>query len=460
MAGVTDFSDLAALLQDQQEQYLLSNPYYLGAAGIAKAGNTAGYDMPAWQKLLAGAVAGLGGGFLKGVGERQAEEKSTALASAFAEALETPKDKRDEIYAQNPDLKKMSAQMEMVEKTRERELSDFFVKEKQKQLAAALYDPPKTRERMDGPNLIQEQLNPITREWTQYGAGPRFKATPDSVTINNDKNEVPEAARSIVVEQLAKTLGMETSDPRLSAVSSDFRLVNMLNKLDSSQDVTNRFDANKADKDAMAQVLGYEPVKPGVGKLTPEEARKFHEKLGTTAKLVAQVEQLGAGDLDAITGMEAAQQKALSAFMFESLRGYNGSGAAQSAQEVESSKAMMPLAAAGNLLGAFKAGALGQDQKQLSKFLAKVFQENADYELLAAGLRRSSRPLDTYPKTLLETYGLSTPTPTGGPAVPPPGGAPAASPTQTPPPSGPYGPKVTLKNGGTATWDGQGYRPD
>lgn len=34
--------------------------------------------------------------------------------------------------------------------------------------------PPITRTRMDGPNEVQEQFNPATKTWEQYGQGPRF----------------------------------------------------------------------------------------------------------------------------------------------------------------------------------------------------------------------------------------------------------------------------------------------
>lgn len=453
--------DLATLLLQDQNAYKTENPFYSAGTGLLGATVVpVGADVSPWEKLLIGALAGFGGGVLQGVGKTQAQSENTNKLSGLASLLGASSTDRQGIVSKNPELAQYEGLLEINEALDKAALTKLEKQEKIKDIAKSLSDP-EMRTRISGSDEIQEERRydpkSDTFSWVSIGQGPRFKPTPDSVTINAEKNAVPEAAQGLVAERLAAALGLDASDPRVSSAATDFRVANFLRGIDSAEDINTRAADSRKEKQAIGSIFGYEPIKEGIGRLTDSEAAKYREKASLTNSLVNQLAEMASGDLSALSGMEASQQKALSAAIFNALRQRTGSGAALSPAEVEMIEAMKPAAAAGNLAGAIKAGLLNRDQKALAKYLQERFQEDLDSELFGLGLRRSSRKLESYPAEMLQRYGLSA-TPQPAAAGPVPGATPAASPTQTPPPNGQM--RVMLKDGGTATWDGQGYRRD
>lgn len=118
MASITD---LATILAEQDDYYAKTDPFLLGAQGLYSGAKGMGeYNLKPWEKLLAGALTGLGGGLMQGIGTARVQQKQTALADSLSTLLEDPS-RKDEVLAANPDAAKFMPSIQIAQKQRQQE---------------------------------------------------------------------------------------------------------------------------------------------------------------------------------------------------------------------------------------------------------------------------------------------------------------------------------------------------
>lgn len=443
MASLTD---LATILAEQDDYYAKNDPFLQGSQALyGGLKNIQDYNLSPWEKIAAGLVAGIGGGLMNGVGTARVDSKKQALAKSLSDLM-TGADS-DAIVKENPDAAKFLPTIQIARKQREMDSAAKLAEVLQSEEIKRRYAKPDVVEVGVGGRAKQKiMIDPYTGE----RLGDIGEAIPmDRPTVIHTGGGGADASASPQQQAaLVRIMAGEKLTPEdMAALASKPSLVRMALGDQNSDSVSERFNKSLSNKEALSQIFGYEPVKPGT-MLQPQIAKEYSKAVADNAKLQQILDQLGSGNLGAITGLDAAENAALSARLFNALRKETGSGAALSAGETAAIKAMMPIAASSDLTGSIKAGLLHMDQKELAKKLKERAQNDIDVELFGLGQKRSARPLETYPADLLKQFNVAVPatTPgTYGSSVT--GGA-----------SPPYGSTVTLKDGSTATWDGKGYR--
>lgn len=446
MASLTD---LATILAEQDDYYAKNDPFLQGSQALyGGLKNIQDYNLSPWEKIAAGLVAGIGGGLMNGVGTARVDSKKQALAKSLSDLM-TGADS-DAIVRENPDAAKFLPTIQIARKQREMDSAAKLAEVLQSEEIKRRYAKPDVVEVGVGGRAKQKiMIDPYTGE----RLGNIGEAIPmDRPTVihtgGGGEKFVLDPRQSAAVAKLIGNKPLTEEDQAILA--TDRRLASMALGEGRADAVGARFEQAADARAALSSVFGYSSIKPGY-KIPPELAKKYAERVADTALLQQLLSQAAQGDLSAVTGIDAAKAAALNARLFTVGRKKSGSGAGLTAGEAESIKAMQPIAAAGDLLGAIKAAALDRDQGKLAQILKEEAQNDIDYEMFALGLARDSRPLHTYPEDLRKQFGVEIPA-SMLPATTP--GTYGSSATGSRSPK--IGDRVQTRTG-YAIWDGTGY---
>ena len=384
---MSDIIDLLAaqLLKDNAST---NNPYAGAAAGIdSMLGTIPQYNMKPWEALLAGALGGFASGALKGYGESSQNKKTSEITQKLLAAFDAQGGIDTSVIAQTPEIAKYAPLIELND-LQEKNEEQKALRKLTTELAAK---GPKMLTMQEGMDSVTYAQDPLSGTLTEVARGPKFKPSAS-----------PGEANQKLLDALVNSGNL---DPSIAgAVDSQRDLETALRAIGQAG-LQNRFNTNKTVERRKSSLFGYEPLDQSF-MLQPSELDDLRNKVGSTQEVISKLETLAGQDLTQIAGRDSATQQATAAMMFQAFRNKTGSGANLTKNEESLIKAMMPKLAAGDLVGAITAGALGRDQNQFSKDLQVLLQEGLDIDLFSRGLRRKSRDVSTYPQKLRETMGL------------------------------------------------------
>lgn len=374
---------IRALLEDQSNELLLS-PAYTTGVGLRKSlGSLADYKLKPWEAVLAGALTGLAGGALEGIGRSTAESRNEAVTSKLLSALGSSGPDRLSALEGDPETSKYATLLKLQEvadkQALELGLSEY--EQKQKLQQALEMQHPKydiTELGAGGRNKQVNAINPYTLEATPLGS-------PVPIDSPNPGGFGAQPANQEFVQGLVSK-GLIDSD-----VARNIRTNNDVDDALRSmglEGVANRAKETKEIAERTVSLPGYVQEDKSY-KLTPDEAKELRTKIRTNANIIDKLDVLAnQKNLNALTGQDSQTQAALSADLFNKFRMLTNSGAALSPRESSLIDQMLPQVAAGNLSGALKAGLLGRDQKQFAQDLKGILQRSLDTELGALGFDR------------------------------------------------------------------------
>ena len=396
---------LKALMDSQEEDYE-DSPLFMYGQRALMTPIPMQTRMSPWETLLTGALQGFGGGMLKGMGEAQIAEEQAKKAEAIAQLASATGDERYTLMEADPDLRKIAPIARMADAISEQEKKAAMALK----LQEALLEAPKMRTITRGGTEIQEEFDPVNRTWNQVGAGPRW-----APTAPGENASISEGAASVLAKAFMDRTGQQgPPDPNVIEALTNPKVATLLAGLENSKGVAERHKEDMARKEKQQIVSGYDNL-PGAPVLGDTELKDLRETKSTTDQVIAIFDGIAKGsDPEDVFGNDAQLNQARASMLFNMFRGLTGSGAALSPSETEKLNAMIPRLAAGDLVGAVKAGMLDRDQKQFARDMQKLMQDSLDIQMMSYGKKSRTKDLSQYPAQTLAQMGIEAPDTAGG----------------------------------------------
>ena len=405
---------IRALLEDQGNELLLS-PAYTTGVGLRKSlGSLGDYKLKPWEAVLAGALTGLAGGALEGIGRSTAESRNEAVTSKLLSALGAKGEDRYNQLKDDPDTAKFATLLKVSDVADQQALELGLSEYEQKQRLQQQIDMehPKYSLTQIGAGGGNEQVFGVN----QYNVNDRVpigepypKYDP---TLRSGGLPIPPEEAGTLAE-LASALSGVPSE-KLAPLYRSGEKARITSNLVAQRGTEGRSLRGVETKERMGGIPGYEPISDNFIQGS-EEAAKLREKVGESQVAISLLEDIAATkDLNAITGQDAATLGALMGGLKIASRRLQGTGANYTKNEEGILNAMTPQIAAGDLFGALKAGALGKDQRVFAQTLQSIVQKTLDVELLARGQKNVTKNLSDYPASLIKRLGLGEQAQAGG----------------------------------------------
>jgi len=231
---------LAQALKDQ-ESYKTEPLYQMGTqlGSYHPFGPESGLN--GWQSLLVGALSGLGGGILQGIGRGMSSDSNSV--ESLAKVIGAAPAERESIAASDPKLSKYSSILKIADALDKQELTDFAEKER---LKSALNPKlPKLVNMQQGSENVTYSQDPLTGELTKIAAGPKFAPRAET--------GISDLAGGKLAELAAALQGQEAPDEGTTAAFQNKDTARIATALLSQQGIGNRFSTDQVTQRKLAE---------------------------------------------------------------------------------------------------------------------------------------------------------------------------------------------------------------
>lgn len=427
-----DYTGLLQALAGEQQHYASQNPWIIGGQAVLKTPVYATNETDPLQTALVQALQGLVGGFATSYGQSEVKTQSDALMGKLQAALAGAAQggSLGKALLADPDTKVLGETAYLEEQIRKAEDA-----RKQKELENQLI----LKSRYDLPQSVDAGTSKeiYGHDWVT-GEPKLIKSIPTPEKLSVGEQPVNQEMLGALVEK-----GQIPSE-----VAATIKTNNDLNAVYRGQrmeGIQSRFDINRQDRQELGASASpiKDPITGATKTFSEGERSKIAETSGAAATILRNVDELKKmikQDGRITIGDPNSKQGAAASRIFIAQRNlYNEGIRINEYIKDLDARALGVSFFAEHPLETLAQTLTGVDtERALDNFGKEVASVMKDH-LLARGAKPDADKLSLYD---------------------PQGGAALRRYLGEEMPTGPYGAKVTLKDGGTATWDGKGYKRD